>query len=100
MCYNQIIDNAWHIKRRFNMPVISRFNGISIMMYIAEHNPPHFHVKYNEYEAMMDIRTLEVIVGSIPKKELELVKTWASQYQDILLEMWNSKELTSVPPLA
>jgi len=30
------------------MPEISRFYGIVIMLYINEHNPPHFHVKYDE----------------------------------------------------
>ena len=28
------------------MPEISRFFGIIIFMYFDEHNPPHFHVKY------------------------------------------------------
>ena len=33
------------------MPEISHFYGIFIYMYFSEHNPPHFHVKYNEYTA-------------------------------------------------
>lgn len=32
------------------MPEISRFLGIVIKMYWDEHNPPHFHAEYNEYE--------------------------------------------------
>lgn len=40
------------------MPTISMFYGIIIRMYFApgEHNPPHFHVYYNEYKASVDIR--------------------------------------------
>ena len=30
------------------MPEISRFYGIIITMFINEHNPPHFHVRYME----------------------------------------------------
>ena len=30
------------------MPEISRFFGIVIFMYFDEHNPPHFHARYNE----------------------------------------------------
>ena len=30
------------------MPEICRFLGISIGMYFDDHNPPHFHVQYNE----------------------------------------------------
>lgn len=37
------------------MPEISRFFGIVIAMYYNEHNPPHFHVRYNEYEAQFDM---------------------------------------------
>ncbi|MFH0939611.1 MAG: DUF4160 domain-containing protein [Planctomycetota bacterium] len=36
------------------MPEISRFLGIIISMYFDEHNPPHFHVQYNEYRASID----------------------------------------------
>lgn len=33
------------------MPEISNFYGIIIYMFPQEHNPPHFHVKYNEFKA-------------------------------------------------
>ena len=33
------------------MPEISRFYGIVITMYNSEHNPPHFHIRYNDYRA-------------------------------------------------
>jgi hypothetical protein len=36
------------------MPEISRFLGISIAMYFNDHNPPHFHVIYNEYDAEIE----------------------------------------------
>ena len=34
------------IKTIIIMPEISSFYGIAIYMYMSEHNPPHFHVKY------------------------------------------------------
>ena len=42
------------------MPSISRFLGIIITMYYREHNPPHFHVKYNEYKAIFTIEDLKI----------------------------------------
>ena len=33
------------------MPEISRFYGIVIYMFFNDHNPPHFKVKYGEFEA-------------------------------------------------
>jgi hypothetical protein len=39
------------------MPVISRFFGISIVMYHRDHQPPHFHAKYGDAEATVEIAT-------------------------------------------
>ena len=43
------------------MPEVSRFYGIIIALYYNEHNPPHFHVKYGEYTAEIEIATLVVL---------------------------------------
>ena len=37
------------------MPEISRFYGIIIYMFYQDHNPTHFHVIYQEYEAEINI---------------------------------------------
>ena len=81
------------------MPEISRFLGIIISMYFDEHNPPHFHVVYNEHRASMDIRTLNVTTGSLPARVRGLVEEWAELHRDELLEMWESKEFHRVEPL-
>lgn len=59
------------------MPEISRFLGIIIMMYFDEHNPPHFHVKYNEHAAVFNIRTLNIFAGHLPARVRGLVEEWA-----------------------
>ncbi|WP_207765228.1 DUF4160 domain-containing protein [Solitalea longa] len=46
------------------MPEISRFYGIIIRMFFDDHNPPLFHVIYNEYRAEYEIKTLTPLVGS------------------------------------
>ena len=46
------------------MPTISQFFSIVIQMFWREHAPPHFHALYAEHEALIDIRTLEVVGGS------------------------------------
>lgn len=55
------------------MPEICRFLGIVITMYFDDHNPPHIHVRYNEYRATMGISSLNVISGSVPAKVRGLV---------------------------
>ncbi len=81
------------------MPEISRFLGIVISMYFEEHNPPHFHVQYNEYKAIIEIQSLNVLAGYLPVKVRGLVEEWGEQHQQELLKMWNSKEFHKLKPL-
>jgi len=37
------------LRGQWSMPAISRFLGVIISMYYDDHSPPHFHVKYAEY---------------------------------------------------
>lgn len=46
------------------MPTISTFYGILIQIFWREHGLPHFHALYAEHEALIDIRTLEVMQGA------------------------------------
>ncbi|MBI4740268.1 MAG: DUF4160 domain-containing protein [Betaproteobacteria bacterium] len=81
------------------MPEISRFLGIIVAMYFDEHNPPHFHVKYNEYAAVMSIVDLNVMAGRLPARVRGLVEEWAEIHREELLEMWGTKEFHRIPPL-
>ena len=40
------------------MPEISRFFGIIVAMFYDEHNPPHFHARYGDAQAAIEIATL------------------------------------------
>lgn len=85
------------------MPEISRFLGIVIAMYYKDHNPPHFHVRYNEYKATISIEELALLDGKLPPKVLGLVIEWASIHQEELREDWQLAEkfaeLKKIPPL-
>jgi Domain of unknown function (DUF4160) len=70
------------------MPTISRLYGILIQMYFADHPPPHFHALYAEFEALIAIRTFEVIQGDLPPRALTLVLEWASQHRNELIRDW------------
>jgi hypothetical protein len=70
------------------MPTISRFYGILIQMYFGDHVPPHFHALYAEFEALIDIQTLEVIRGSLPNRAMALVLEWALQHREALRQDW------------
>lgn len=74
------------------MPEVSRFLGITIHMYFDEHNPPHFHVKYGEYNAQIDINSFALLQSYLPAKVLGLVVEWAEINQSKLIENWLSIE--------
>ncbi len=79
------------------MPTISSFFGILIQMFWADHAPPHFHALYGEHEALIDIRTLEVIKGTLPRRALALVLEWAAMHRAELMEDWNLCEAKESP---
>ena len=85
------------------MPTISQFFGILIRMYYDDHNPPHFHVLYGEYEATIDIATLEIIKGELPKRALALTVEWAVIHRNELRHDWElavlHKPLDKIEPL-
>jgi len=85
------------------MPEISRFFGIIIAMFYDEHNPPHFHVRYNEHKAEIGIKTLSLLAGKLPPRVMGLVMEWASIHQDELLADWDlacsQAELNRIAPL-
>jgi hypothetical protein len=70
------------------MPRLSEFYGIAIYMYFADHNPPHFHAIYAEYEALIRIQDGTTIRGELPRTATGLVEQWRALHQDELLENW------------
>jgi hypothetical protein len=71
------------------MPEVSRFLGIVILMYFDDHNPPHFHVRYNDFRARISIKDLSLLEGELPPRVLGLVMEWAGLHKNELLENWN-----------
>jgi hypothetical protein len=76
------------------MPEISRFFVISITMYFDDHNPPHFHVRYNDFRAIISINELRIIDGDLPPRVLGLVMEWAGLHKNELLENWDMVQKT------
>jgi hypothetical protein len=74
------------------MPEISRFFGIIIKMFYDDHNPPHFHALYGEFEVLIDINTLAVFAGHLPPRALGLVVEWANLHQKELIGNWEKAQ--------
>jgi hypothetical protein len=85
------------------MLAVSLFYGIKITMNWDEHNPPHFHVEYAEFEASISIQDCIVDKGHLPNKQLKLVLAWCEIHKDELMQNWElakaGKPLNAINPL-
>ncbi|MDX2189132.1 MAG: DUF4160 domain-containing protein [Bacteroidota bacterium] len=81
------------------MPEISRFFGIVVYMFFNDHNPPHFKVIYNEFEANILIENGNILNGDFPISKLKLVSAWAEIHKEELLKMRYSKHFIKLKPL-
>lgn len=83
------------------MPVISRFLGITIKMYLRqkEHNPPHIHAICGDTVGMFLLSNGEMFEGDMSGKNQILVKEFIEYYKDNLMKMWESQQFEMLPPL-
>jgi len=69
---------------------------------IGQHNRPHFHAYYGEYEAVFALDG-EIIAGKFPSKQSAYVKAWALMHEEDLLANWklavNGEEIFRIDPL-
>ena len=83
------------------MPEISRFFGIVIRMYYNDHQPPHFHADYGEFQAEINIETFEILKGNLPQRVLGLVLEWAALHRDELRADWErARKAQVLEPIA
>lgn len=61
-------------------------------MFFQDHNPPHFHIKYQDYEATINIED-GIVRGEIPRRALRLVYDWLDLHKVELMENWKLSEL-------
>lgn len=53
-----------------------------------QHNNPHVHVYYGEYEAAIGIDG-ELLAGSLPYKQLKMVTGWLAFHEEEAYAAWN-----------
>ena len=70
------------------MPTVAVIDGMKIQFFPNEHPPPHFHVVYAEYRALIRIDTMELWKGRLPRNKLRSVMEWANPRRPILLATW------------
>ena len=87
------------------MPTLSMFFGIIIRMYYGpkEHNPPHIHVYYQDYVAVINIQTCELMDGNLSARQLRMVVAWIEIHREELMADWtlcqNGEKPFAIEPL-
>jgi hypothetical protein len=88
------------------MPELSRFFGITIRMFVevsVPHHLAHFHAYYQDDVAVYGIEPVELIAGSLPKRQHRFVEAWAELHQTELAMNWqrlqSGRQTLSIDPL-
>ncbi len=79
------------------MSMIGNVDAAKIYMYPNDHPPPHFHILFAEYRAVIDIQTMKLTRGDLPKTKLRAIMKWAKPRRAGLLEAWNLTQQYFVP---
>jgi hypothetical protein len=84
------------------MPEISRFYGLIILMNFKDHAPPHFHVWYGEFKAIVTIQD-GIVKGEMPQRALKMIFEWLEIHRIELMLDWNlaqkGDKLNKIEPL-
>lgn len=65
------------------------------------HHSAHFHAYYQDEVAVFGIDPVEVITGSLPKRQRRLVEAWAELHQEELRADWERLQAGRTPlPIA
>ena len=62
-------------------------------MHYDEHDPPHFHALYGDNHAVIELDTLAVRRGRLPRRALAIVLEWAVEHREELRENWRRVEV-------
>lgn len=82
------------------MPELARFYGIIIRMYFeanAPHQRPHFHAYYQGEVAIYAIDEIELIAGSLPRRQQRLVEAWTELHLEELQKNWERLQSGQAP---
>ena len=82
------------------MPELSRFFGIIIRMYMevgGPHHVSHFHAYYQDHVAVYSLDPIELMAGTLPRRQRRLVEAWAELHQAELVADWQRLQAGQAP---
>ena len=70
------------------MVTMHRGPNWKVSVYGREHGVPHFHIEGPGFRASVDIASLEVIVGAVPRDVQSAALGWAREHRVELIAKW------------
>ena len=89
------------------MPELSRFFDIIVRMYMelgGQHNTPHLHAYYQNEVAVMGISPIELIAGTLPRRQQRLLeapgqKLHQTELEQAWIRLQDGRRPTPIEPL-
>lgn len=70
------------------MPTIAIVDGVRLVVYPRDHEPPHMHAFFGEHEVVIDIATGSSLQGHLPRAKLRAVEEWLDANRDRVAYIW------------
>jgi hypothetical protein len=70
------------------VPVVAIVEGALLMMFFNDHDPPHVDIEFAEYRAKINIATLAVMSGRLPRAKQRRILDWVGAHRKELAEAW------------
>ena len=87
------------------MSELCRFAGMIIYLMFfdtKQHNKPHVHVYYGEYQAVIGIDG-ELLSGNLPRRQMRIIMGWLALHEEEAYAAWNlavqGKHFEKIPPM-
>jgi hypothetical protein len=70
------------------MPTIHRLSNSKLCIFADDHDPPHFHVLGPGWSGIIDLDTLTLRRGAVPKRDFLEAVRWAAENRQFLRSEW------------
>jgi hypothetical protein len=68
---------------------LHRIGRVIVRVYPNDHLPPHFHVISPDAEALIEIESMVVLRGDLPRTGGKKVMQWAQAHRRTIIAEWN-----------
>ncbi|MBP9195126.1 MAG: DUF4160 domain-containing protein [Saprospiraceae bacterium] len=67
---------------------VGKINNLKLYIYSNDHNPPHFHVKSPNFDAYFDLKSCDLLKGTIDSKNHTKIRYLHKSLADDMYSVW------------